>query len=356
MSDLRKNIHRYMEIMQIKHYSDLLVKIGKELKVKDAYEFAEKEKSNFSKMLKGERPLKHEYIIPLERIFGVSMARLVDEGAYALPLNKEDIPYVKGFRYYAYKDEMSLYEDEFERTMVTNDGYPTICNSDEFNKYFLDYVIEYRSANAIRYLIHKHNFKPLPLSRYSYVIDERYQIMTSMDNQLLNMVIQEDDVELFEKSFNPFETCLLLRIDWENVRIEDQTLEFILNSKNVFESLFVPKEMLFTELNRGVVGHRGETIKILNPLLRVCLDYALEHLDKYREKVKQILLFGIEYNKKALDETGLRIEEMRKSEYGTIYIRRGHEFLTSVVLPKEETTDQEILGLINRLPGKGIRE
>ena len=67
MSDLRNNIHRYMDIKQIKYYSDLLYMIGKELKVNDPYEFAEKEKSNFSKMLKGERPLKHEFIIPLEK-------------------------------------------------------------------------------------------------------------------------------------------------------------------------------------------------------------------------------------------------------------------------------------------------
>ena len=111
MSDLRKNIHRYMDIKQIKYYFDLLVMIGKQLKVADPDTFAKKEKSNFSKMLKEERPLKYEFIIPLEKIFGVSMARMLDDGAYKLPLNKEEIPYVKGFRYYAYKDDPALYED-----------------------------------------------------------------------------------------------------------------------------------------------------------------------------------------------------------------------------------------------------
>ena len=147
-----------MDIKQIKYYFDLLVMIGKQLKVADPDTFAKKEKSNFSKMLKEERPLKYEFIIPLEKIFGVSMARMLDDGAYKLPLNKEEIPYVKGFRYYAYKDDPALYEDEFEKTMITNDGDPTICNSDEFKKTFLDYVIEYKSINALKFLYKKHNF------------------------------------------------------------------------------------------------------------------------------------------------------------------------------------------------------
>ena len=350
MSDLRKNIHRYMDIKQIKYYSDLLIMIGKELKVENPYEFAEKEKSNFSKMLKEERPLKHEFIIPLEKIFGVSMARLMDDGAYALPLDKEDMPFVKGFRYYAYKDDIKLYEDEFERTMVTNDGYPTICNSDEFNKTFLDYVVEYRSINALRYLLHKHDLKPYIGSRNSYQIDGRYNIFTTMENQLYNMAIQEDDVELFDVLFNPFETCILYRTAWEQLRIELQTYEFILNSEKVFASLFVPKEFMYKDFNRGVVGHDGERILLLNPFLTECLDYALSKLDKYRERAKQILLFGIEYNKKALESTGVPIEALQVREYGNVYYGSGYELLTNIIFPEYTIDDPELKELFDRLP------
>lgn len=350
MSDLRNNIHRYMDIKQIKYYSDLLYMIGKELKVNDPYEFAEKEKSNFSKMLKGERPLKHEFIIPLEKIFGVSMARLLNDGAYALPLDKEDMPFVKGFRYYAYKDDIKLYEDEFERTMVTNDGYPTICNSDEFNKTFLDYVVEYRSINALKFLLHKHGLKPYIGSRNSYQIDGRYNIFTTMENQLYNMVIQEDDVELFNVLFDPFETCILYRTAWEHLRIELQTYEFILNSDKIFNSLFTPKTFSYKDFNRGVVGHDGETIELLNPFLTECLDYALSKLDKYRERAKQILLFGIEYNKKAIEHTGIKAESLQVREYGNVYFGNSYELLTNIIFPEYSTDDDEILELIKQLP------
>ena len=338
-----------MDIKQIKYYSDLLVMIGKELKVDNPYEFAEKEKSNFSKMLKEERPVKHEFIIPLEKIFGVSMARLMDDGAYAIPLEKDDMPYIKGFRYYAYKDDMALYEDEFERTMITNEGYPTICNTDEFNKTFLDYVIEYRSINALKFLLHKHNLKPYPSSRNSYQIDGRYNIFTTMDNELFNMAILEDDVELFNVLFDPYETCIAYRTTWEQLRIELQTYEFILNSEKIFNSLFVPKEFKFKDFNRTLVGKDEKTIMLLNPFLTECLDYALSRLDKYRDKAKQILLFGIEYNKKALEITGEKTEDLQVREYGNVYFGNGFELITNIIFPEYTIEDPELKELFNRL-------
>lgn len=349
MSDLRENIHRYMDIYQIKYYSDLLYMIGKELKVKDPYKFAEREKSNFSKMLKEERPLKHEFIIPLEKIFGVSMARLMDDGAYALPLDKEDMSYIKGFRYYAYKDDPKLYEDEFERTMVTNDGMPTICNSDEFNKTFLDYVVQYRSINALKFLLHKHGLKPYVNTRNTYYIDGKHYIQTTMDNQLYNMVIQEDDVELFDVLFNPFETCIKYDFPWDELRIELQTYEFILNSDKIFNSLFIPKEFMFKDFNRGIVGHDEEKITLLNPFINQCLDYALSKLDKYKERAKQILLFGIEYNKKTLEALGEDIKDLQTREYGCVFYKNSRELLTNIICPESEIADLELQKLHEQL-------
>ena len=68
MNNLKKNIDHYMKLKGIKMYSHLLVNIAHELGVKgqEAYKFANNEKSNFSKMLKGERPLKYEFIIYLQ--------------------------------------------------------------------------------------------------------------------------------------------------------------------------------------------------------------------------------------------------------------------------------------------------
>ena len=72
-------------------------------------------------MLKDERPLKYEFIIPLEKIFGVSLARLLDEDSYKLPTEKDNVPFNKGFRYYAYLDNPKLYKEEFD-LLLAKDG------------------------------------------------------------------------------------------------------------------------------------------------------------------------------------------------------------------------------------------
>ena len=153
MGNLKNNIDHYMKLKGIKMYSHLLVNIAHELGIKgqDAYKFANKEKSNFSKMLKDERPLKYEFIIPLEKIFGVSLARLLDEDAYKLPTEKDNVPFNKGFRYYAYLDNPKLYKEEFD-LLLAKDGKSILTQTDEFGKTFLDYVVEYRSVNGVRYL------------------------------------------------------------------------------------------------------------------------------------------------------------------------------------------------------------
>lgn len=160
MTNLKKNIDHYMNLKGIKMYSHLLVNIAHELGIKgqEAYKFANNEKSNFSKMLKGERPLKYEFIIPLEKIFGVSLARLMDEDAYKLPIEKENVPFNKGFRYYAYLDDPQLYKNEFNLLMAT-DGKSIITQTDEFGKTFLDYVVEYHSVNGVRYLYEEYGIK-----------------------------------------------------------------------------------------------------------------------------------------------------------------------------------------------------
>lgn len=348
MSDLKKNIDRYMDIKGIKFYSDLLRLIAKELG-EDPYDFPEKEKGNFSKMLKGERPLKHDFILPLEKIFGVSMARLECDEAYLLPLDKDSMPFIKGFRYYAYKDDGDLYENEFERTMITNEGYPTICNSDEFNKTFLDYVIQYRSINALRFLIKKHNLKPYFNSTKSYFIDERYSLNASLEAELFNMVIQEDDPDVFDSIYNPFESCIMYRTAFEQLPFYLITYELLLKSTNIFNSLFVPKEFSFKEFNRGIVGHDDKKIKLLNPFINECLDYALSNLDKYRDKARIILEFGIEYNKNAIEQCGENINDLTVREYGNVYFGNGHELLTNIIFPEYPIDDPELKQLFSKL-------
>ena len=124
MGNLKNNIDHHMKLKGIKMYSHLLVDIAHELGIKgqEAYIFAKREKSNFSKMLKEERPLKYDFIIPLEKIFGVSLARVLEEDAYKFPVEKDNVPFNKGFRYYAYLD-LSLIHISPKSTIVDRNKF-----------------------------------------------------------------------------------------------------------------------------------------------------------------------------------------------------------------------------------------
>ena len=348
MTDLRKNIHRYMELKGIKNFTSLLVMIGRELGKEDSYEFAVTEKSNFSKMLKGERPLKHEYIIPMEKIFGVSMARIMDEEAYLLPVNKEDIPFVKGYRYYAYKDDPKLYETEFEQMLFTTEGTWAIFVSDEFDKMFLDYVIEYRSINALRYLINKHGMKPAFNSTQYFQIGNSFLHTTLGENQLIRMIIQEDDEEVFLALADPL-LFMQYTILFEKVKNDSLTFDLILRSQNIFASLFKPKNIRLKDLNHGIVGHEDDWIPILHPYLNLCLNYAIDHLNKYKEQAKKILEFGIQYNEKFLRETGEDRSRLLVDEEGKVTYW-GRETLGNIVFTAKVPKDKEINKLLDRLP------
>ena len=120
MSELILNkevVNYYKSLKGIKYDIDLLKKIGVELNYHDEtlYKFISDKKANFSKILNGSRSITKEYIIPLEKIFGVPIAKLTDPDAYNYLINKEDIPYVKGIKYYAYMDNMDLYVYELSK-------------------------------------------------------------------------------------------------------------------------------------------------------------------------------------------------------------------------------------------------
>ena len=51
-----------------------------------------------------------------------------------------------------------LYKNEFNLLMAT-DGKPIITQTDEFEKTFLDYVVEYHSVNGVRYLYEEYGIK-----------------------------------------------------------------------------------------------------------------------------------------------------------------------------------------------------
>lgn len=355
MENLKNNIDHYMELKGIRMYSHLLVDIAHELGIKgqEAYKFANREKSNFSKMLNGKRPLKYEFIIPLEKIFGISLARLLYEDAYKLPVEKKNVPFNKGFRYYAYLDDSKLYKDEFD-VLLANDGKSILTQTDEFGKTFLDYVVEYRSVNGVKYLHDEYGIKLKWYHNHFEFRKDKGNIWIHFENciEFARLVASMNDVELFNDiydSYNMFftnghyatENCIFC---------QDEYLEIILDNDDIFHSIFEKKAY---ELKLGSISRRKKQVDSIiyhsiNPIINNCLRYALKHLDKYKYRAVDILKFGINHNRRIANEISLDDYYICNELGGLINSRR--DCYDIVIFVDVEVTDDEIKPLINQLP------
>ena len=356
MTNLKSNIDHYMELKGIRMYSHLLVDIAHELGIKgqQAYAFADREKSNFSKMLKGERPLKYEFIIPLEKIFGVSLARLLDENSFKLPVEKDNVPYNKGFRYYAYLDDPKLYKEEFD-LLLAKDGNPIISQTDEFGKTFLDYVVEYRAVNGVRYL---HDEYGLKLKWYYNNFDfnkSKGVTWINFDNaiEFARLVASMDDADLFNDIYDSFNMFFTNGHYGGNNSIfyNNDYLEILLDHEHLFNSIFEIKQYRHELSSKQKREKKVDFVThySINPIINTCLRYSLQHLDKYKHRAKDILKFAINYNKRISDEiTG--DDCYICNELGGITSLRDRDYYNLVVFVDVEITDPDTKDLVDHLP------
>lgn len=362
MGNLKNNIDHYMELKGIKMYSRLLFEIALQLGIErqDAYKFANKEKSNFSKMLKGERPLKYEFIIPLEKIFGVSLARLLDEDAYKLPAEKDNVPFDKGFRYYAYKDDPKLYKEEFD-LLLAKDGQSILTQTDEFGKTFLDYVAEYHSVNGVRYLHEEYGIKLKWHHNHFEFRKDSGITWINFDNCIAfaRLVASMNDAELFNDIFDSYNMFLSNGHYASNDTIfcRSEYLEIMLDNDALFDSIFVIRPYEYVLAGSRVRRKKqveSITYYSINPIINNCLRYALEHLDKYKHRATDILKFGIQHNTKIISETGVNTYCICNELGGVIDSKRMDWFNCDVediaVFVDIEVDDDEINALIEQLP------
>lgn len=356
MTALKTNINHYMEMKNIKKYSHLLADIARELGIKGqkANEFAKREKSNFSKMLNGKRPLKYEYIIPLEKIFGVSLARLMDEDAYKLPVERENVAFDKGFRYYACKDDPELYEREFDNLLNT-EGKTILNNTDEFGKNFLDYIVEYESVNGVKYLYE--NYKPRMkggCNQFEFDKDKGY-IFLQIKNVMpfARLIARMQDTDMFYTMFDSY------NMFFTNGHYGNETglfntgeyLELLMDNENLFKALFDVKEYkrVLGDYEKRKLGKDSITHSTVNPILNNCLKHALQHLPKYKNQAIAILQFGINHNQHVAEKHDMY--HCFVNEMGRVEDDKDQSYYELVIMTDEKNSrDEEIDALIKQLP------
>lgn len=356
MVNLKNNIDHYMKQKGIKMYSHLLVDIAHELGIKgqQAYAFADREKSNFSKMLKGERPLKYEFIIPLEKIFGVSLARLLDENSFKMPVKKDNVPYNKGFRYYAYLDDPKLYKEEFD-LLLAKDGKPIISQTDEFGKTFLDYVVEYRAVNGVRYLHDEYGIKLKWFYNNFDINRSKGVTWINFDNALefARLVASMDDADLFNDiydSYNMFFTNGHYG-DKNSFFYNPDYLEILLDHDHLFDSIFEIKPYCHELSSKQKREKQVDSITYysINPIINNCLRYSLQHLNKYKHRAKDILKFAIRYNNEIKNEIASG-DFYICNDLGGIKSFRNDDYYNLVIFVDVEINDSSIKDLVDHLP------
>ena len=355
MSNLKNNIDHYMKLKGIRMYSHLLTNIAHELGIKgqQAYEFASKEKSNFSKMLKGERPLKYEFIIPLEKIFGVSLARLLEENSYKLPVEKDNVPFNKGFRYYAYMDDARLYKEEFD-LLLAKDGTPIISQTDEFGKTFLDYVVEYHSVNGVRYLHDGYGIKLKWHHNHFDFNKSKGLTWVNFDNaiEFARLVASMNDVDLFNDIYDSYNMFFTNGHYGGNSGFycNNDYLEIILDNDNLFNSIFEIKQyqLKLSSLEKRKKQVDYVTYYSINPIINNCLRHSLKNLDKYKNRAIDILNFAINHNKKISNEAPLD-DYYICNELGGVKRFKNENYYDVGIFVDVDTNDGEIKALVDKL-------
>lgn len=356
MKILKNNIDHYMKLKGIKSYTCLLKNVANELGIKGqkAYEFANHEKSNFSKMLNGVRPLKYEFIIPLEKIFGVSLSRLMDEDAYKVPVEKENVPFNKGFRYYAYLDDPQLYKNEFD-SLLAKDGKSIITQSDEFGKTFLDYLVEYHSVNGVRYLYEEYGIKLKWFhNEFEFSKDSGITWINFQNSiEFARLVASINDTELFNSiydSYNMFFACGYYDVG-SCIFCQGDYLELILDNDHLFNSIFEEKMYVIKSCNRIEQKKEVQSVTYysINPIINNCLRYALNNLDKYKQRALKILKFGINYNQRKAENIDYNNCYIC-NEAGALKNLKDEEYYELIIFADVETNDDEINALICQLP------
>jgi hypothetical protein len=106
----------------------------------------------------------------------------------------------------------------------------------------------------------------------------------------------------------------------------------------------------------GQVGKRKQgrdymLFSSLNPVINGCLNYALNHLDKYKKQALEILRFGIEHNTRVKEGLTLKPEDVCIDEFGGLRnIRNNYIVDIAIEANAKDIKDNEINKLISELP------
>lgn len=315
---LREKIDLLMRNAKIDTYKDLLIRMYKQLGDNLAYEKAEREKGNFTKMLNGERELNSKYYVPIERIFDIRIADLLSDNANIKPSYRN-----RGLRYTA---ATNTYEEFANLAAETSDGnHSVIFNTDEYNKSIFDYIIEFRATNGIKYLVDEFSLQYECL-RTSFFSSNNANCFCFGENidKIADVLFEADDGETFTRLFYAYDMLSNYYDDQRQIYGKESFIKRILDSTDIFGKYLTRATYSLSEINHGLQNNNHSGIYI-NPILNKLLELAFDDPRKYADKIIVILNYGIENNPKVIarasecDESGNNTFEIKDN--GSVELR-----------------------------------
>lgn len=327
--NLKERIDDLNRKCNINSYVDLLIKIYRKLDYPYPQKEAQKQKSNFTQMLLGNRALKKEFYIPMEQIYHVTMDYIINgNGICKIDFNNG------GLRYTAATNDYKMFELLGTET-YENDSL-VIFNSDEYNKTIFDYIVEYDAIEGLRYLANKYSIKYNMLHNSITCNHFRCFCTGEAIEKILEMIISKDEAGIYDSIFDSYQMLLDYYGERSIFSNRDYLIK-ILNSDKIFESVLTIKEFSLNEINMGLQLEVEKKSLFMNPLVKSLLVLALEDPNKYRSKIEKMLNFGISKNEEIIDyvvshyDNG--IDEYRIDEKGTIFY--GHTKYGQLLNPGE---------------------
>lgn len=223
-------------------------------------------RDNVCKWIAGERYPGIDHIYYLAQVFNVSIENILMAGSQRE--NFDDRPFS------LYAVAKSGDKERLEQVMHTENDYGSIIgeNYDEFDKTILDYLIEFKQVELIKYMFQK-GYLSIWGTQMSTAI--RVGNLTGMEdkfNAFVDLAIEYDDVELFQYLIKPTRPILQKKEDCELEAFQEtqfrrdgyvfskQMIEKLLKTENILNSYlrsFTLTKEEWEEWNGGIVYYKS---------------------------------------------------------------------------------------------------
>ena len=246
---------------------------------------------NYSKYISGEKEFPAKYIIALEKVLNMKFTDIIDyDEDRMIPLQFDSIRTIAYANDYFKTQEFDLKYSDLN----------VLDNEDEFDKFFFDYVYEYKSINSLRYLV---DLKELNLENNNLLLSHTGKPILSKFDQIelpfriIEIICLHDDVDLFNKLFNSYKLRFNNTQPEESIFNNERFAKWILKTNKILNSLFETFEINLNEYNGLRTAALDKNGIFINILANTVLNAAMKEPSRYQRQVEALLSKGIYANK-----------------------------------------------------------